>query len=172
MAQAHPERASNGHRLQPPPSHGSKDAPEQVRRTGWATAAAAALVLLAGPSRTASAAADPQGVWMIEDEVAIAVARCGAGSLCGRVLWLRTPRDAAGRPKRDTMNPDAALRERPLCGLTVLDGLLPVPGKPPAGGMRARSTTRAPGAATASRRHSPPPTCSSRASTSACRSWA
>ena len=130
MAQAHPERASNGHRLQPPPSHGSKDAPEQVRRTGWAMAAAAALVLLAGPSRTASAAADPQGVWMIEDEVAIAVARCGAGSLCGRVLWLRTPRDAAGRPKRDAMNPDAALRKRPLCGVTVLDGPLPVPDEP------------------------------------------
>ena len=92
-------------------------------------AAAAALALLAGPSRTASAA-DPQGVWMIEDEVAIAVARCGAGALCGRVAWLRTPRDDAGRPKRDTMNPDAALRDRPLCGLTVLDGLLPVPGEP------------------------------------------
>ncbi len=27
-------------------------------------------------------------------------------------------------------NPDAALRGRPLCGLTVLDDLLPVPGDP------------------------------------------
>jgi uncharacterized protein (DUF2147 family) len=91
--------------------------------------AAAAALVLAGPSRTACAA-DPQGVWMIEGEVAIAVAPCGAGSLCGRGVWLRSPRDGAGRPKRDAMNPDAALRERPLCGLTVLDGLLPVPGKP------------------------------------------
>ena len=110
MAQAHPERASNGHRLQPPPSHGSKDAPEQVRRTGWAMAAAAALVLLAGPSRTASAAADPQGVWMLEGEVAIAVARCGARAPCGRVLWLRTPRDAARRPQRDSVHPAPAPR--------------------------------------------------------------
>jgi hypothetical protein len=31
---------------------------------------------------------------------------------------------------RDAMNPDPALRERPLCGVTVLDGLLPVPDEP------------------------------------------
>ena len=66
---------------------------------------------------------------MIEDEVALAVADCGGGSLCGHVVWLRTPRDGAGYPKRDAMNPNAALRDRPLCGLTVLDGLLPVPGE-------------------------------------------
>jgi uncharacterized protein (DUF2147 family) len=28
------------------------------------------------------------------------------------------------------MNPDPALRERPLCGVTVLDGLRPVPDEP------------------------------------------
>jgi uncharacterized protein (DUF2147 family) len=67
---------------------------------------------------------------MIEDEVALAIAGCGEGSLCGRIVWLRTPRDEAGSPKRDGMNPDAALRDRPLCGLTVLDGLLPVPDDP------------------------------------------
>ena len=67
---------------------------------------------------------------MIEDEVAISVAPCGVDSLCGRIVWLRNPRDDAGRPKRDEMNPDAALRDRPLCGVTVLDGLLPVPDEP------------------------------------------
>ena len=69
----------------------------QVRRSGWARLTAAVVFLLAGPCRAAPAA-DPQGVWMIEDEVALAVARCGTGSLCGRVVWLRTPRDEAGRP--------------------------------------------------------------------------
>lgn len=93
--------------------------------------AAVAAFTLAGPSRTA-AASDTQvhAVWMIEDEVAIAVANCGGDSLCGRIVWLRTPRDDAGTPKRDEMNPDAALRDRPLCGLTVLDSLLPVPDEP------------------------------------------
>jgi hypothetical protein len=61
----------------------------------------------------------------------LAVALCGeGGALCGRIVWLRTPRDGAGRPKRDVMNPDAALRDRPLCGVAVLDGLLPVPDEP------------------------------------------
>jgi uncharacterized protein (DUF2147 family) len=92
-------------------------------------AAASLVVVLAGPCQTASAA-DPQGVWMIEDEVAITVAGCGGDSLCGRIVWLRTPRNEAGRPKRDGMNPDAALRDRPLCCMTVLDGLLPVPDEP------------------------------------------
>ncbi len=129
MAQAHPERASNGNRLQRPPPCDGKAAPETARWSGWAVAAAAALIALAGPCRAAPAA-DPQGVWMIEDEVAIAVARCGGDSLCGRIVWLRTARDDAGRPRRDAMNPDSALRDRPLCGLTVLDGLLPVPDGP------------------------------------------
>ena len=103
----------------------------QVRRSGWARLTAAAVFLLAGPCRAAPAADHrAHGVWMIEDEVAIAVADCGGDSLCGRIVWLRDARDTAGRPKRDEMNPDAALRDRPLCGLVVLDGLLPVPDEP------------------------------------------
>ena len=149
MVQAHPERASSetwlprSPLLAPtgavplalmcmPPSlaHGGVEATrKKARRSGWAVAVAAAFIALAGPCR-AGPAADPQGVWMIEDEVALAVSDCGGGALCGRIVWLRTPRDDAGRPKRDEMNPDAALRDRPLCGLTVLDGLLPVPDEP------------------------------------------
>ena len=153
MAQALPECANSGRRPgSPPPSRptgtaplvmtaarrpaplgGAEATPKKARRSGWAAAVASAVAfLLAGPSRAAPAAAAPQvhGVWMIEGEVAIAVAPCGAGSLCGRVVWLRTSRDDAGRPKRDAMNPDAALRDRPLCGVIVLDGLLPVPDEP------------------------------------------
>jgi uncharacterized protein (DUF2147 family) len=116
----------------PVPLGGFKAMPKEPRRSGWAAVAAAAVFVLAGPGRTAATADDSnvQGVWMIEDEVALAVADCGGGSLCGRVVWLRTPRDDAGRPKRDAMNPDAALRDRPLCGVAVLDGLLPVPDEP------------------------------------------
>ena len=111
---------------------GAGATPKKARRSGWAAAASAVAFLLAGPSRAAPAAADPQvhGVWMIEDEVALAVADCGGDALCRRIVWLRTPHDDAGRPKRDAMNPDAALRDRPLCGVTVLDGLLPVPDEP------------------------------------------
>lgn len=140
MAQAPPERVGGGGTRRARsalsstadthlPRGGSAAAPERAWRRGRPGAVAAALIVLAGPG-LAAPSADPQGVWMVEDEVALAVARCGAGALCGRVVWLRSPRDGAGRPKRDAMNPDAALRGRPLCGLTVLDGLLPVPGEP------------------------------------------
>jgi len=116
----------------PVPLGGFKATPKEARRSGRVAVAAAAVFMLAGPGRTAATADDPnvQGVWMIEDEVALAVAPCGGDALCGRIVWLRTPRDDAGRPKRDAMNPDAALRDRPLCGVAVLDGLLPVPDEP------------------------------------------
>jgi uncharacterized protein (DUF2147 family) len=67
---------------------------------------------------------------MIEGDVAMTVTRCREGSLCGRIAWLRAPHDDAGCPKRDERNPDAALRGCPLCGLTVLDGLLPISDEP------------------------------------------
>lgn len=69
---------------------------------------------------------DIRGVWMIMEEVAVDIAGCGhEGELCGRIVWLRAPRDAAGQPKRDEMNPLEVLQTRPLCGLTVLQGLRP-----------------------------------------------
>jgi uncharacterized protein (DUF2147 family) len=91
----------------------------------------ALLLALTGSSYTTSTSnAQVEGMWMIEDDAAIAVARCGPVSLCGRIAWLRAPHDDTGSPKHDEMNPDAMLRSRPLCGLTVLSGLLPVPDEP------------------------------------------
>jgi hypothetical protein len=36
---------------------------------------------------------------------------------------LQTPYDPHGQPKRDKRNPDPALRQRELCGLTLIWGL-------------------------------------------------
>ncbi|WP_269214160.1 DUF2147 domain-containing protein [Acidiphilium cryptum] len=44
---------------------------------------------------------------------------CG-NKMCGRILWLLVPRKPEGQLQRDKKNPDAALRSRPLCGLTIL----------------------------------------------------
>ncbi len=72
---------------------------------------AALVFVLAGPCRAAPAPDHrAHGVWMIEDEVAITVADCGGGALCGRIVWLRDARDGTGRPRRDEMNP------APRCG--------------------------------------------------------
>jgi len=71
-----------------------------------------------------------QGVWLTESgEAGIELFACPR-PLCGRIVWLKTPRDGAGRPKLDRKNPKAALRQRPLCGLTVLEGLQPIDGAP------------------------------------------
>jgi uncharacterized protein (DUF2147 family) len=75
-------------------------------------------------SRTVASVGVPEGVWLIDNEVAVQVFDC-SGLLCGRVVWLLIPRDPHGRLVLDKKNPDPALRQRPLCGLTIFWGLHP-----------------------------------------------
>jgi uncharacterized protein (DUF2147 family) len=64
----------------------------------------------------------PEGVWLVNGEAAVQIFQCNS-QLCGRIRWLQTPRDSQGQLKRDTRNPDPALRQRELCGLTVIRDL-------------------------------------------------
>jgi uncharacterized protein (DUF2147 family) len=73
------------------------------------------------PAHTASAEV-PEGIWLISGEAAVQIFPCNS-LLCGRILWLQAPRDPEGQLKRDTRNPDPALRQRELCGLTVMRDL-------------------------------------------------
>ncbi|MDO8297244.1 MAG: DUF2147 domain-containing protein [Caulobacter sp.] len=66
----------------------------------------------------------PQGEWLIDGRAAVQIYDC-AGLMCGRIVWLHVPRDARGRLDRDKNNPDKALRERELCGLTIIWNLRP-----------------------------------------------
>jgi uncharacterized protein (DUF2147 family) len=75
-------------------------------------------------SRIVASAGIPQGVWLIDNEVAVQIFDC-SNLLCGRLLWLLIPRDPQGRLHHDENNPKPALRERPLCGLTIFWGLRP-----------------------------------------------
>lgn len=67
------------------------------------------------------------GPWLTEKEGAvIEIYRCGeegSRELCARIAWLREPYTDEGDLKRDPENPDASLRDRPLCGIEVLTGL-------------------------------------------------
>ncbi|WP_207792058.1 DUF2147 domain-containing protein [Siccirubricoccus phaeus] len=72
--------------------------------------------------RTSALAAVPEGVWLIDGKAAVQIFDCD-GLLCGRILWLQTPRDPQGQLNRDRHNPDPALRQRRLCGMTILWGL-------------------------------------------------
>ena len=64
-------------------------------------------------------------VWLIDGKgAAVQIFDC-SGLLCGRIIWLEKARDTAGRLVRDDKNPDPIFRERPLCGMTVIQGLKP-----------------------------------------------
>jgi uncharacterized protein (DUF2147 family) len=79
----------------------------------------------------ASSEADPSGVWLTQaGDARIQVSRCGAG-ICGRIVWLRDPIDArTGQPQVDDKNPNPALAQRPIIGLSILIGMQPSgPGK-------------------------------------------
>ena len=71
----------------------------------------------------------PQGVWLIDGKAAVQIYDC-AGLMCGRVIWLKVPRNPLGQLDRDKHNPDPILRQRQLCGLTMLGNLRPAgPGR-------------------------------------------
>jgi uncharacterized protein (DUF2147 family) len=79
-----------------------------------------------------SAMGPTDGAWFIDGTgVAVQIFDC-SGLLCGRIIWLEKARDTAGRLARDNRNPDPVFRQRPLCGLTVIQGLQPA-GLQPAG---------------------------------------
>jgi len=86
------------------------------------------MVVFAAIPVTAVSAA-PEGVWLIEGKAAVQIYDC-SGLMCGRIVWLKVPRDLAGQSARDKRNPDPALRQRQLCGLTMLRNLRPTgPGR-------------------------------------------
>jgi uncharacterized protein (DUF2147 family) len=66
------------------------------------------------------------GNWFTDDgaskvEVTTGKAADGSTVYAGKLIWLKEPmRD--GQPLRDANNSDAALRERPILGLTILSG--------------------------------------------------
>jgi uncharacterized protein (DUF2147 family) len=95
---------------------------DSLRRAACAALLVIAVSCFAVPG-TAVSAEVPDGAWFIEGSgAAIQIFDC-SGRLCGRIVWLRTARDAAGRLASDKKNPDPAFRQRLLCGLTILQGL-------------------------------------------------
>jgi uncharacterized protein (DUF2147 family) len=88
---------------------------------GCAALLVATVIALVAPGVLASTDI-PQGVWLIDKKAAVQIFGCN-GLLCGRILWLQSPRGPAGQLSQDKKNRNPALRQRPLCGLTMLWGL-------------------------------------------------
>jgi uncharacterized protein (DUF2147 family) len=84
--------------------------------------AALATVFLSAP---ASAVESPLGIWRLSSgKVTVKIEDCGS-NLCGRIVALGRPLDKAGKPKVDKNNPNPALRNRPMIGISVFDDMAP-----------------------------------------------
>lgn len=92
---------------------------DRRRRAARAGSLVIALTFFVVPGAAASAMV-PDGAWLIDGTGgAVQIFDCD-GLLCGRIIWLWTAGDIAGRPASDKKNPDPAFRQRLLCGLTIL----------------------------------------------------
>jgi uncharacterized protein (DUF2147 family) len=81
------------------------------------------LPLLVATATASAQGPSPVGVWMHQNQrIQVEITPCGA-QLCGRIVWLKNPKDVAGEPLDDEHNPRAALRSRPVLGMTVLQGV-------------------------------------------------
>jgi uncharacterized protein (DUF2147 family) len=80
--------------------------------------------LLAAPSTDAQAGDDASGIWLTQaGDAKVRVSKCGGG-ICGVVVWLREPINAAtGKPQIDDRNPNAALAKRPVIGLALFTAM-------------------------------------------------
>lgn len=85
---------------------------------------ACAIMLLLTFHPVPASSAVPRGTWMFANRVALQLFDC-SGLLCGRIVWLLRPDNPAGQPDLDFRNPKPALRQRHLCGLTIIWGMQP-----------------------------------------------
>lgn len=62
----------------------------------------------------------PTGIWLTQaGDAKVRVSHCDA-SLCGTIVWLKTPIDpATGKPQVDDKNANPALAKRPIIGLKI-----------------------------------------------------
>lgn len=90
---------------------------------------AVALLALTAGSADAQIQSPELGVWVDDTGAgAVEIYPCiqKPDRLCGRIVWLREPLNAEGKPKRDRYNPNAERQNQPICGLGVLGNLGPV----------------------------------------------
>ncbi len=80
--------------------------------------------LFGTPAALAQAGGDAAGTWLTQaGDARVRVSKCGSG-ICGVIVWLREPIDAAtGKPQVDDKNPIPALKRRPVIGLPLFSGM-------------------------------------------------
>ncbi len=104
---------------------GMKPLVRPIRPRSRTSIATTVFVLALGSAAEAATASieSPLGLWWAEGGAAqVRLEPCGH-SLCGRVVWLRSPFDENGCLLRDRHNGDPALRARDILGLEIVRDL-------------------------------------------------
>ena len=63
------------------------------------------------------------GEWYTENGKAKVEIYACEDSYCGKIVWLKEPKNPDGTNKRDANNPDESLRSRTIVGTNILTGL-------------------------------------------------
>ena len=73
---------------------------------------------------TAQTGGDVSGIWLTQaGDARVRVSKCGGG-ICGVIVWLREPINAAtGKTQVDDKNPNPSLARRPIIGLPLFSGM-------------------------------------------------
>jgi uncharacterized protein (DUF2147 family) len=81
------------------------------------------LATLALTSGMAHADVNPEGIWKLDNgSVTVKVVRCGK-NICANIVDLASKNYPDGKPLRDALNPNKALRDRLVMGLPVISGM-------------------------------------------------
>ena len=80
--------------------------------------------LLGATTAQAQGVGEPAGIWQTQaGDARVKVSKCGGG-LCGVIVSVRDKIDpATGKPAVDDKNPNPALKNRPMVGLTLFSGM-------------------------------------------------
>lgn len=91
-------------------------------KTGFAIALIG--TLLGACPAVAQSAGDPTGTWQTQaGDARVKVSKCGGG-LCGVIVSIRDKIDpATGKPAVDDKNPNPALKNRPMVGVSLFSGM-------------------------------------------------
>jgi uncharacterized protein (DUF2147 family) len=86
-----------------------------------------ALLIPSGPSLAASS--DPTGFWTKQEAsdypAKMEIRKCGKRQLCAKIIWLQVSTDSKGKALHDVRNEDPSMRDRPILGLPIFNGLSP-----------------------------------------------
>lgn len=65
------------------------------------------------------------GIWLTQDgDSKVEISKNTKGHFEGKIIWLKTPLNEAGKPKVDHKNPEVKLQSRPILGLKLLENFV------------------------------------------------